>query len=193
MSWGKIELGASFLLVVAMALYWDSQGIVPLALLACGFHELGHLVALKLLGGRLLRLRLTGVGAEMIVGGGLSDWGQLVLALSGPLANLTLAVGYAYYQISDLFSGLNLALCILNLLPVSGLDGGRAIYALGVIFWGEELAEGFSDLLNWVCTLILLVAGVGVLASGGSFTLLILAVWVGWTQKTWKLGKKTLA
>lgn len=188
-----MEIGGSFLLVVAVALYWDNQGIVPLALLACMLHELGHFVALKSLGGRLHRLRLTGIGAEMVVGGRLSDFGQVILALAGPMANLIVALICTYYNVSDLFVGLNLALCALNLLPVSRLDGGRAVHFFCSALWGEAVGEGLSRLLDGGFALVLLVAGVWVLAIGGSFTLLILALWVTLGQKTWNFTKKTLA
>ncbi len=193
MNWGRVEVSGSFLLVVAGALYWDNQGIVPLALLACGLHELGHFFVLKGLGGRLHCLRLTGIGAEMVIGGGLSHVGEVMLALAGPLANLVVALIATYYNVSDLFAGLNLALCTLNLIPVSRLDGGTALYFTCCALWGEEVAEGISRLLDGGFALALLVAGVWVLAVGGSFTLLILAVWVAWGQKTWNFPKKTLA
>ncbi len=193
MRWGRVEVGAGFFLVVALALYWDDQGIVPLALLACTLHELGHLTALKLLGGRLRRLHLSAVGAEMEIQGGLSYLGEVLLALSGPMANVLTAILVAEWGECPLFCGLNLVLAAINLLPVARLDGGRAIYALCCSRWGTEGGDRVRRWLDLLCATALLVAGVSGLAVGGSFTLLIFAIWAVWSQKTWKIHKKSLA
>ena len=42
MTWGRLRISPGFLLLMAWLLYWDGQGIVPLALLACALHESGH-------------------------------------------------------------------------------------------------------------------------------------------------------
>lgn len=178
---------------MALALYWDDQGVVPLALLACILHELGHLLTLRLLGGELSCLRLSGVGAEMIIQGQLGYWGDLELALSGPLTNLLVALAIAKWGSDHLFCGLNLALCALNLLPMTRLDGGRGLYSLCSLVGGTDWAEDVRRWADWFCSAILVVSGVAVLAVGGSFTLLIFATWAVWTQKTWKFHKKRLA
>lgn len=193
MRWGRVEVGAGFLLVVALALYWDDQGIVPLAIIACTLHELGHLVALKLLGGQLRCLRLSGVGAEMVIQGRLSYGGEIWLALAGPLANFGVALAVAKWGNDHLFCGLNFVLGTLNLLPVARLDGGRVLYSLCCMLFGVEPAGRVQWWLDWCCGLALLVLGMAILAVGGSFTLLILAGWMLWMQKTWNFHKKRLA
>lgn len=184
MRWGRVEVGEDFLFVIALALYLDDQGVVPLALLVCGFHELGHLMALYALGGRLSALRLSWVGAEMAVEGRLGYWGELVLALAGPAINIIIAFLFGYFEISPLFCGLNLALGVLNLLPAQRLDGGRAVYALCCHVRGPGLALTVMRGTEGVLALLLLTAGSVTLALGGSFTLLFLAIWVLWTGKS---------
>ena len=72
---GRVEVTGGFLLLTAWLNYLDRQGVVPLALLACALHELGHWAALRALGARVRRVRLTAVGAEMEVDRGLSYGG----------------------------------------------------------------------------------------------------------------------
>ena len=48
-----MEVTGGFLLLAAWLNYLDRQGIVPLALLSCTLHELGHLLVLLLLGVRV--------------------------------------------------------------------------------------------------------------------------------------------
>ena len=80
---GRVEVTGGFLLLTAWLNYLDRQGVVPLALLACALHELGHWAALRALGVRVRRVRLTAVGAEMEVDRGLSYGGELLAALAG--------------------------------------------------------------------------------------------------------------
>ncbi len=179
--------------VVSLALYLDEQGVVPVALLACFFHELGHLITLYALGGRLSYLRLGWAGAEMAVVGQLGYGGEVMLALSGPLANFILAVATAYRGSFPLFCGLNLALALVNLVPVGGLDGGRILHGIWGGLWGEDRAQRIQDGINLAIGFLLLAGGIAIWVLGGSVTLLLFAIWVLWSVKIQKNSKKTLA
>ena len=108
---GRGEVTGGFLLLTAWLNYLDRQGVVPLALLVCALHELGHWAALRALGARVRRVRRT-----------LSYGGELLAALAGPGANLALALAFSPLTGGGLFAGLNLALACFNLLPVGQMD-----------------------------------------------------------------------
>ena len=72
---GRVEVTGGFLLLTAWLNYLDRQGVVPLALLACALHELGHWAALRALGARVRR----GGWA----GGGGGVWGGVCFAGGG--------------------------------------------------------------------------------------------------------------
>ena len=74
MRWGRVEATAGFFLLVAWMNYWDSQCLVPAALLACALHELGHYGVIRLLGRDVKLVRLTAIGAEMAVDRPLDYW-----------------------------------------------------------------------------------------------------------------------
>ena len=59
---GRVEVSAGCLLLLAWLNYWDTQGVVPLALAACLLHELAHYGALRRAGAGVRRVRLTAVG-----------------------------------------------------------------------------------------------------------------------------------
>lgn len=91
-------------------------------------HELGHITAIRLLGGRLHGFSGGGQGFALAVNG-LSYKAELWVALAGPAVNLLLALlfwlwGSAFYCFA------NLALAAMNLLPILPLDGGRVLRAV---------------------------------------------------------------
>lgn len=63
--WKRVEVSSGALLLWTALYYFDDQGLLPLCLLACIFHELGHYLAILALGGQVTLLRITCVGAEM--------------------------------------------------------------------------------------------------------------------------------
>lgn len=183
--WKKFEITGGFLLLVAVLYYLDHQGVLFWAALACSLHELGHYGAIWALGGKVVRVRLSAVGAEMTLSAAwpLGHLPQCLAALAGPGVNLVLAVLAArlalhYGENLYLFAGLNLGLAAFNLLPASQLDGGRALYHLFSLFWLSG-AEVLSRLLSLVTVAVLLTAGVYLFwNTKTNFTLLITALWL---------------
>lgn len=155
-----------FLLVTAVLIYLDGQGVVFQGALACALHELGHWVAIALLGGRVRSLHLTVAGAEMELDPcrPLSYGREVLAALAGPVVNLFL-VWISVRTGRYLFAGLNLCFGLLNLLPIRPLDGGRALFYALAIRW-PALAE------KAVRATSIMLAG-GVLGLGW-------AAWRGW-------------
>lgn len=90
-------------------------------------HETGHLVAAWLCGVRVKRVGVSWKGIYTVRESG-SRSANIAISLSGPLANLTLAV-LAWHALSD-FAQVNLTLCLYNLLPISGADGKRVLGVL---------------------------------------------------------------
>lgn len=154
----------------------DQQNILPWALLACICHELGHYFAIHLCGGGVRSLSLTMVGAEMELPGSLSYWQELYCCLAGPLVNVLLALWFCYRF--PLFAGMNLALALLNLFPMSRLDGGRALgclMSLCLPYGWRDNVQGFLDVF---CSGLVVALGALLLLEGGSITLLILGLWL---------------
>ena len=189
---------------MALLYYLDTDGMLRYCLLGAGLHELGHLLAIYALGGRVVRLRLSCVGAEMVISGRypLSHWGQIFSALAGPAVNLLvvflLSVGGGATDTCHLVIGLNMALACFNLLPIAQLDGGRALWHLLANFcadwWADRVVAALSVLLSLALTVV---GGAVLFQQGGSITLFITALWLLGlaVQKLWhslrkKAGKK---
>ena len=174
---GRIEATGGFFLLLAWLNYLDRSFLVPLAMLACAAHELGHYLLIRLLGGNVMGVRLTAVGAEMILDRPLSYWQEGLSALAGPGVNLLLALAVCGWKRGFAFAGLNLALAIFNLLPAGGLDGGRALYCTLALLAGPDLAGRVGRALELLCTAALLTGGLLLAGFGGNITLLLVALW----------------
>ncbi|MEG1578276.1 MAG: site-2 protease family protein [Oscillospiraceae bacterium] len=174
----RFLISPGFLLTSALLFYLDGS-VVFWVFGAAVLHELGHLMAVYLLGGRAKSLRLTMIGAAIELDGSrqLSYPGEFLSALAGPAVSFLAAWCGARLGLF-LFAGLSLALGIFNLLPVKQLDGGRCLYALTAWWRGPE--EGERALFFTGCLTIsaLLGAGVGVLKLYGNFTLLLMSLWL---------------
>ncbi len=184
----RVEVTSGFLLVLAWLYYRDTQNLLPLGLAACAVHELGHWIVLRLLGGRVARLRLTAVGAEMVLERPLGYWQEGLVALAGPGASLLLAVLFSLREEGLVFSGLNLAVGCFNLLPLGPLDGGRALSCTLGLLAGPENVERVSGALRGGLGALLLAAGLGLAWSCGNLTLLLVAIWLQIAEKRQKLS-----
>lgn len=175
--WGKVEVTGGFLLLMAWLNYCDTQGLLLLGVCAALAHELGHWVAIRLLGGSVSCLRLSVVGAQMQVVGVLSYPAELCCSLAGPAVNLLL--GYVAAQLGWLvFAGMNLALGLFNLLPVGVLDGGRALRCVASMLGNVDSAARVQQWLDRGIALSLVTLGVSALGRGGGITLAVIGVWL---------------
>lgn len=175
-----MTVSPGFLVLLGLLCYLD-QGMDLLGpgLLACALHELGHWAAIRLLGGRIARLRLTAVGAELALDGSrpLSYGRECAAALAGPAASLLtaeLAAGGRLY----LLAGLSLGQGLFNLLPILPLDGGRALGLLLTSLGGEDCAGHAMRVLSAVLSGALLGGGLVLLRVFGNPTLLVTAAWL---------------
>lgn len=106
----------SFFLLLSFALLLGAKDIAYL-LLFSSLHELGHIIALLCVGGRIDKLTLSFYGLALRYSSALSSIKELLVIISGPIVNLIL-----YIILKD---DINLLLFALNILPVYPLDGGR--------------------------------------------------------------------
>ena len=114
------------LLLLALSLL-----ILPLrwllaVLLAGAVHELGHYVALRLCGVNVSNLRI-GIGGARMTVGDMGRWQELLCALAGPMAGLSLILLARWLPRTAVCACIHSAY---NLLPVYPLDGGRAVHCI---------------------------------------------------------------
>ena len=184
---GKVEVTASFLLLVTLLLYFDGQSILLWSALAAFFHELGHAASLHFMGAHVGRLRLTACGAVLFPQSKrtLSYAQQIGAAAAGPAVSLLL-VGLAltaapHWTELYLLAGISGALGLFNLLPILPLDGGKIALALLSCAVERDCAERVVWCVSMICAGVLFVGGSVLLLShaGHSPALALIATWLG--------------
>lgn len=97
-------------------------------------HEIGHLMAGIILGykPKEIYLNITGISLEFYnYNIEKKDFAKIVILMSGPMVNIILAIVYYYqnieYQLKTEIILINIILVIVNLLPISPLDGGKML------------------------------------------------------------------
>ena len=183
MRWGRVEVTWGFCLMAAWINYLDRQGIFLLALAACALHELGHYMAIFCLGGNIKMFRLTAIGAEIDLDAPMNYCREGLAALAGPGVNLLTALLFCKWHWGRTFSGLSLVLGCFNLLPVSVMDGGRAMACTISLLAGPELSNKVGRVMDLSCSAAMLVCGLLLAGSRGNFTMLVVALWL--TAQFW--------
>ena len=173
----RFSCSVSFLLTAVVLLGAAHKSWVLLFWLAAVLHELGHLLTLYLLGGRISRfcVRLSG-GELQYDGKHLSYGGEILLALAGPAVNFGFAwlsgwlAAFGHQELLYQFSGCHLVLAFFNLLPALPLDGGRVLQTM-LELWDPMGGQRLTELVSLCIGAILLVLGVAILLNGGNPTL----------------------
>ena len=138
-------------------------------LTAAAVHELGHLLAMKLMYVPVYGLSLTLSGPVIRCGAAQSDKAKAITALCGPLAGIVLFL-FAR-PIWPLCSEMSLVLSVMNLLPVLPLDGGRALRA-----WTHN--DRLLRPLGFLISFAIIVIGLFAVAQGWGLGMTAFGVWL---------------
>ena len=132
----EIYISFLFVAVISLMLATDKTGLALPTLFAVGFHEIGHLLAMWIIGTPPKSIRL--IPASVQITRNISDGykGDIKVALAGPIVNfilfLTLYINYLIFGNDGIlyYSLINLIIGLFNLLPVTGLDGGTVLFSI---------------------------------------------------------------
>ena len=179
----KITVSFLFLAVLAIFLLCNDNNIAQSGICAAFIHELGHLIFMFKFGFKLIEIKFTPFGIDIIKSSNLNQsyLKDAFISLSGSAVNLAvipvfslLNYNYFYYFILA-----NAALGIFNLLPIEPLDGGQALYSLLCIRFSSEKSAKIVSVVSFIVLIPIAVLGFIILFKlPGNFSLLILCVYL---------------
>lgn len=168
---GKLKVSGLFLAIFAVLYYFDRTAYLPM-LLSCIFvHELGHICAIRICGGKIWQVEVLLTGVDIRTDGALTSYrADIFIYLAGALFNFIIAAAaliymrMAGYSLELMFFLVtNLAYAIINLFPVSNLDGGKALCRLLEATMPGEQAYFMYHAISIAALVVLSIASIAVL------------------------------
>lgn len=121
---GKTGFLFPFILLACVVFALEDLGTAASVISAMMFHELGHIAAIGMTGGKVLNTTSSGVGAKIgYSSNGLSRRREILVYLAGPCAGAIAGMIGNYFGFFG-FAQLSFFMSLLNLLPALPLDGG---------------------------------------------------------------------
>ena len=103
-------------------------------------HEIAHVIMAMLFNVKIYEIELLPIGVNAKYVGKISAIKEFAISLAGPIAS------YLFYKFLKIgyLKEINLFISITNLIPLKPYDGGRIIYSLLSLSFGEEIAKKMS-------------------------------------------------
>lgn len=170
---GKMRVRIDLKIIIFLLLFCFTKQIdIYLTIMFfCVIHELGHIIVGLLLKMKPERLELMPYGLTVsfkvniddlnkkIKKGTLLELKKIIVAFSGPLLSLALAIIFLYidpiYITKQDAVYSNILILLFNLLPLYPLDGGRILKSLIYIFKGKQTAEKYIYRISYITLIII--------------------------------------
>ncbi len=152
------------------------------AYLSAFLHELAHIICSKLFAVEIDRVSIYpfGISARLKSGYIKGSEKEFFIAIAGPFCSLILfwTSAYLYSQFGQTIflyaADVNLALCLVNLIPALPLDGGRMLKALLTFRFGIIRAYNFMLKFSRIIIAFLLVFAVLFIITNQNFSLILI-------------------
>lgn len=161
-----IKIEFSFILIISASLIFENYNLI-FVLLFSALHELGHIVLLYILGGKADSVTIAYYGIGLKHSSDLSYSREIIFLLGGIAVNLMFAL-------LDIHREINLALFVINALPIYPLDGGRVFKLILCKWFGIAL----SDRVMTVSGIIFIALIIILAAVCGNISLVLIAVYL---------------
>ena len=155
---GRIQVSDSVLIIVIAALLLDTTMLTIMFLFAAFIHEIGHLIAIILCRCKILRIKFTVFGGVIKYHNYESKIKDVIIALSGSFMGFITAYISAKLGFFT-FSGANLILSIVNLIPVTPLDGGTVAM---IFFKSYSFISVIIKIIISIFAVVLIIYGKGI-------------------------------
>ncbi len=131
---GFFNIDLLFIPTVILAIVWGYFDMFLISFLSVLIHECAHIVSSGFLGVGIMRVDLHPFGVCAILKNGYinNSEKEFFIAFCGPLASIFLAFLSLFVKtpLQDYIFSVNMCICIINLMPVLPLDGGRMVRSI---------------------------------------------------------------
>ena len=180
----RIRISAFAALLAGFLYIIGDLNTIFAVLLPITVHELGHIIALRLLGMRIIGFEIELRGFCIKYTGCTGLLGEAAAAAAGPLSGLLYAIAAsAAGKVSDsawleLTAGVSLLLSVFNLLPVKPLDGGKLFGYISELIFGERTGTKISGAVSCIVCIAAISAGLWLLFNGYGIAATAAALWL---------------
>ncbi len=189
----KIKIGFGGILFLLCGLFSQDVKIFAIYASSAIFHEMGHILAAKMLGIELEKITLEVTGARIYPRRCFSSYREeWILSAAGPVANLiafaaafvilgensrcilqnsfALLSGeeFGFVEVMSLFALFSCLQAFLNLLPVSSFDGGRMLSCAFARLFNDKAAVRAKAILSGMFAILLWMVAVYFLLKTGA-------------------------
>jgi stage IV sporulation protein FB len=184
----RVSVSLYFAVFIACILVLDHTGLTIFALLCAAFHEMGHIVTISALKVPVceINFKLFGINIKLRNNIMLGFKQEILIALSGCIANAVLCIGaliainlnfYSFY--ANYIFVFSLILAGFNIIPITPLDGGRALSAFLCVHFQYNTVEKITNVLSFIFIVPLGAMGVILLfKTGYNFSLIAAAIYL---------------
>ena len=140
--------------IFAVFAFGGSFHLCLIAYMVAIIHEMGHLLASKILGYSANGMKIEPFGVCLNLSSHISNSPhEFVISMAGPFANFIMlalgtALAYSGICIPKAFFVANFYMLFINLLPVMPLDGGRIIKSVLKAEIGEKKAQKIKEFIS---------------------------------------------
>lgn len=152
----NVSVKPGFCILLSVLLLTVPLKWMAAALIAGAVHEAGHIFALRLLKKDIFGMEF-GLGKTQIVMENSAPWEELAAAVAGPLAGALLIPAYRYIPRIAICAAIQTAY---NCIPIYPLDGGRALYCLSRLLFGETRAKRILDVFRYLTAAVFMLTAI---------------------------------
>lgn len=175
----KIQISPYTYLFYALLLLVNHDRSIVAEIAAVFIHETGHLLVISLGGCKVDGVTITPIGLTIKRTGLTGHRQDVAIHLAGPFTNLSTALILTVMgcDIDSLPVSANLFFALLNLLPITPLDGGKALSSLLSLIFSHRVCQSVCRYLSYGCLFMLwLFAAAELLMLDGSPSLLLFCI-----------------
>ena len=182
----RFKLSPLFIIIVISFILIDGSFYALYAVLCAFLHEVGHILAIKLMRGKVGALKVHGFGIQISGNLALDYKREAISAFAGPITSLLAGfIGILlsrlglYTQEIVFFAMSNFCLFAINILPIYPLDGGRILYCVLATKLDQHKAALITKAASVLFIIPLLIAAIYlVVRTGYNFSLAILCAYL---------------